>query len=140
MKILTRIEFLVLMFLFVLKSEASEISSNASPVIAQILNRKITADEIGLKYDTNKEPIIPKDSDPSYITNNPVNGLGDLVMQEVWSDYVDKNKLKATDEEIREYKNYTDQSMTKNRIRWQKQLEEMEIRLKDKTLTQKERE
>lgn len=60
-------------------------------------------------------------------------------MKEAWSDYVEKNKLKVTDEEIQEYKNYMDQFMAKQTIKWQKQLEELDIHLKDMALTQKER-
>jgi hypothetical protein len=61
-------------------------------------------------------------------------------MTEVMSDYVERNKLKVTDEEIHEYKNYQDQFMASDRIRRQKKLEETEIRLKDTTLTPAERE
>jgi hypothetical protein len=128
------------MLLLVFEAAAADLSTNTSPVVAQILDRKITADEIGLKYDTNKMPIIPKNSEFSSALNDPVGGLYNLVMVEVMSDYAERNKLKATDEEIREYKNYQDQFMAKDRIRRQKQLEETEIRLKDTTLTPTERE
>lgn len=56
--------FFILVFLLILKANASEVSSNASPTVAQILDKKITADDIGLKYDTNKEPIIQRIQTP----------------------------------------------------------------------------
>ena len=127
-------------FLLIFRTNASEVSSNTSPIVAQILDKKITAGEIGLKYDTNKMPIIPENSTSSSALNDPVGGLYNLVMIEVMSDYAERGKLKATDEEIREYKNYQDQFMAKDRIRRQKKLEETEILLKDTTLSPTERE
>ena len=127
-------------FLLVFKANASEVSSNTSPVVAQILDKKITAGEIGLKYDTNKMPIISENSASSSALNDPVGGLYNLVMIEVMSDYAERNRLKATDEEIRELKNYQNQFMSKEKIENQKMLEETEMRLKDTTLSPTERE
>jgi hypothetical protein len=138
MKTLSSMAFLILVFLLIFKADASEVSSNASPV-AQILGREITAADIGLKYDANKMLISLKNSGSSSALNDSIDGLCNLIMIEVVRDYVEKNKLKATDGEVREYKNYQDQFMANDRKRRQKQLEELEARLKDTTLTPKER-
>lgn len=140
MKTPQSIVFLFLVLSFVLKANASEITGSASLVVARILDRKITADDIGLKYDTNKMPIFPKEADSLCVLNDTIDKLCSLVISEVEKDYITRNKLKATDDEIREFNNHLGQFIAQDRRRRQRQLVELEVQLKDTKLTPKERE
>jgi hypothetical protein len=130
----------IVALLAVCKSPAAEISSNASPLVARVLEKNIRADEIGLKYGTNNQPIISNDTPSTCLLRNPLDELRSVITREVERDYIDKNNLKATDEEIREFQEFQDRFMAQDRIRRQKRLVELEEKLKDPKLSPSERE
>ena len=98
-----------------------------------------TANDIGLKYDAQRKPIIPQ-SKTSCPVDDPVEELQDRITVEIVRDYVDRNHLHATDEEIREYQIHVDNSLAQDRIKRQKELAQLEERLKTAALSSKERE
>ena len=122
------------------KCSATEISSNNSPVIATVLEKRIAAADVGLQCDANNKPIIPTSTASTCLLRNPLDELRTKIEREVTRDYIEKNNLKATDEEIREFKEFQDCFMVKNRIERQKQLAESDKKLQDPKLSTKERE
>jgi hypothetical protein len=134
--------FAVTSLLLVLASfqlSVGEIAGDTSPVVAQVLGKTIAANAIGLKYDAQHNPIIPKD-EALCLISDPVEELQTRITQEIVRDYVDRKNLKATDEEIREFRVYQDNSTAKDRVRRHEVLVQLEERLKTATLSPKERE
>src|SRR5437016_2560335 len=79
--------------------------SNESPIVARVLQKTITAKDIGLGYDANNRPVIPNVDSASCIRSNSVEELQTQIIRAITSDYIDNNHLRATDEEIREFEN-----------------------------------
>lgn len=126
--------------LAVLTCSATESSSNNSPVIAKVIEKGITAAEVGLQCDANSQPIIPTNTASTCLLRNPLDELLVKIEREIARDYIGQNNLKATDEEIREFKAFQDRFMAKNRIERQKELAELDKKLQDPKLGTKEKE
>jgi len=122
-----------------LQPSAAEPSNDTSLVVAQVLGKQIAASDIGLKYNARHNPIIPKD-EASCLVSDPVEELQKQITAEVVQDYVSRKHLKATDEEIRELQVYQDNSLAQDRVRRQKELVQLEERLKTTALNPKEKE
>lgn len=131
---------LVTACLAVLTCSAAEISSNNSPVIVTVIEKRITAAEVGLHCDANNQPIIPTNTASTCLLRNPLDELLVKIEREITRDYIEKNNLKATDEEIREFKAFQDRFMAKNRIERQAQLAALDKQLQDPKLGPKEKE
>jgi hypothetical protein len=119
----------------------AETAADTSPVVAQVPGKAITANAIGLKYDAQHNPIIPIPKDEaSCLLSDPVEELQAGITREIVRDYVNRKNLNATDEEIREFQVYQDNFLAQDRVRRQKDLAQLEERLKSATLNPKERE
>lgn len=127
--------FLIAVHLATFKCYAAETSSNESPVVATVIEKRITAADVSLQCDTNNKPIIPIGP-----LRNPLDELRIKIGREVTRDYIEKNNLKATDEEIREYKAFQDRFEAQDRIKRQKKLAELDKKLQDINLSTKEKE
>jgi hypothetical protein len=119
---------------------AAEPSSRQSPVVATVLEKSITAADVGLQCDVNQKPLIPKSTSSAGSQRNPLDELGARIEREISGDYIEKNNLKATDQEIREFQQYQDGFMAQDRIRRQKELAELDKKLQDANLSPRERE
>jgi len=119
---------------------AAESPSSESPVVATVLEKRITAADVGLQCDANQKPLIPKSTSSAGSQRNPLDELGARIEGEISGDYLEKNKLKATDQEIREFQQFQDRYMAWDRIRRQKDLAELDEKLQNANLSPKERE
>lgn len=131
---------LIAIHLAAIMCSAAETSSNESPIVATVLEKRITAADVGLQYDADNSPIIPTNTPSTCLLHNPLEELRIKIWQEVSQDYILKNNLKATDEEIREFQEYEDRFMAQDRIRRQKKLAELEKKLQSPNLSPNEKE
>jgi hypothetical protein len=118
---------------------AAENPGTASPVVATVLEKKISAADIGLRCDASNKPIIPEDAPSTCLLRNPLDELQTKIMREIARDYIKKNNLKATDEEIREFQESQDRFMAQDRIKRQKKLAELDKKLQDTSLNATEK-
>jgi hypothetical protein len=119
---------------------AAESSSSESPVVATVLEKKITAADVGLQCDLNRKPMIPKSTPSADSQPNPLDELGGRIEREISGDYIEKNNLKATEQELSEFQHHQERSMAQDRIRRQKELAELDKKLQNADLSPKERE
>ena len=119
---------------------AAENPGNASPVVSTVLEKKISAADIGLRCDASNRPIIPENAPSTCLLRNPLDELRTRIMREIAQDYIKKNNLKATDEEIREFQEYQDRSIAQNRIERRKELAELDKKCQDTSLSSTEKE
>jgi hypothetical protein len=119
---------------------AADPPSSESPVIATVLQKRITAADVGLRCDVNRKPMVPKSTTSAGPQNNPLDELRARIEQEISGDYLERNNLKATDQEIREVQEYQDRFRAQDRIRRQKELAELDKKLQNANLSPKERE
>ncbi len=122
------------------KCSAVDTSSNELPVVATVFDKGITAADVSLQCDANNKPVIPTNTPSTCLVHNPLDELRIKIVREVRLDYIEKNNLKATDEEIRELQAYQDRFMAQDRIKRQKKLVELEEKLEDTKLSSTEKE
>lgn len=95
-------------------------------VVATVLDRKVTAREIGWKTPADLATPPPGTCGP----NHPVSNLQSLVWKDVARRYIETNGLKATPGELQELVDWTKQFEEKDRKRRAKDLAEIEEKLK----------
>jgi hypothetical protein len=122
------------------KCSATETSGNESPVVSTVLEKRITAADVNLQCDVNHNPIIPTNTPSTCLLRNPLDELRATIVREVKRDYIEKNNLNANDEEIREFQEYQERFMAKDRINRQKKLAELEKKLREAKLSSTEKE
>lgn len=122
------------------KCSAVDTYINESPVVTTVFEKRITAADVSLQCDADKKPIIPTNTPSTCLVRNPLDELRMKIVREVRLDYIEKNNLKATDDEIRELQAYQDRFMAQDRIKRQKKLEELEKKLEDTKLSSTEKE
>lgn len=125
--------------LFGLQLSKAEPASVMSPVVAHVLGKHIAASDIGLEYDAQGNPNIPKD-EASCLISDPISELQSKITAEVARDYVTSKHLKATDEEIRQLQVYQVNFAAKDQVKRQKELAQLDERLKTTALNPKEKE
>lgn len=119
---------------------AEEITVKESPTVASVFDKKITADDIDLKYDGSNKPIFPKDSQSTCLLQDPTGKLLTKIIIEVSRDYIDKNNLNSTDEEIREFNEFKSRFWAQDKIKNQKKLADLDKKLQDTKLSKEEKE
>jgi len=105
-----------------------------------VLEKRITAADVGLQCDVNQKPLIPKSTTSAGSQPNPLDELGARIEREISGDYIEKDNLKATEQEISEFQQYQEQSRAQDRIRRQKESAELDKKLQNANLSPKERE
>jgi hypothetical protein len=129
----------LLLVLSAFQTNGADVPGSAA-IVAQVLGKRITANEIGLKFEATGKPIISKDDPSSCAVSDPVTELIGKITAEILQDYVAKNNLKATDAEVQEFQISQERFMGEARARWQKESTELQERLRSDTLKPKERE
>lgn len=132
--------FLITLHLTTLKCFAAETSGGKSTVVATVLGKKISAADVGLQCGANNKPVLPADTPSTCLLRNPLDELQTKISREVARDYIEKNNLTATDEEVSEFQKYMERSKAQDRIRRQKKLEELDKKLKNGNISSKEKE
>ena len=106
-------------------------------VVARVFGKDVTAQDIGLTADFYKDTSAGESA--SCAMPDPVEKLKRLIWNKVGLDYVNRNGLKATEQEINEYGEHLDASMKQNRERRKVKLAEIEEKLESASLTAEER-
>lgn len=114
-------------------------AADDTTVVARIHGNEITAGEIGLKFKSDGEPVIPTDKATCLVTN-PVAELGKRVKQKMQSETVRARNLVATEEELRDIAEFIERSMAADRVRRRKDLAKFEQELADGRLSTQEQE
>jgi hypothetical protein len=121
-------------------ANSADPAMESSSIVAQVLGRRVTASDIGLKFDATGKPILPRGDPPSCTATDPVAELIGKVTSEVVQDYVAKEHLRATDEEIHEFQASQDLFMADDHARREKELNELQERIKSGSLNPQDRE
>jgi hypothetical protein len=119
---------------------AAESPNSQSPVVAMVFEKSITAADVGLQCEVNQKLMIPKSTTAAGSPAHPLDELAARIEREISGDYIEKNRLEATDQELREFQQYQEQSMARDRIRHQKELAVLDKKLQNAGLDPKERE
>lgn len=122
---------MIVPLLLVLAQEAVD----PEKVVATVLDRKITAQEIGWKTAADLATPPPGTCGP----NHPVSKLQSLVWKDVAQQYIEAKGLKATPEEVREVVDWSKEFEGKERKRRAKDLAETEEKLKTPGIPEGER-
>jgi hypothetical protein len=77
---------------------AAELPSSESPIVATVLEKKITAADVGLPCDANRKPLIPNSASSPAAQSNPLDELGARIEREISGDYIKNNHLEATEQ------------------------------------------
>ncbi len=95
---------------------------------------------VSLQRDADRRPLIPNNTSSVSSQRNPLDELGARIEREISGDYIEKNNLKATEQEISEFQQYQERFMAQDRIRRQKELADLDKKLQNANLSPKERE
>lgn len=122
-----------------IRSLLKKISTEKKIYVAKVFGEYVFPEDIAFNKDNSTIIQIDESSTVSKDTEGPVDWLDKFIINSVRTDFINKNGLKATDDEIIEMQKNQDHFMTQDRIDRQKELEDIKRKLKNLSLSQNER-
>lgn len=122
-----------------IRSLLKKISTEKKIYVAKVFGEYVFPEDIAYNKDNSAIVQIDESSTVCKVAEGPADWLDKFIINSVRTDFINKNGLKATDDEIIEMQKSQDHFMAQDRIDRQKELEDIKRKLKNLSLSQNER-